>query len=129
MQISYIPQDIIYNHIIPYTYQPQPSTLLKDIVHYHNSLDFIIKHYLDVFSNTQSYKTIISYLKVDIRYYLSKNTVLSKEFSTIVWRIYIYEPKTELYMIRRMWGHMSIKRRNFCILYLLYQTTINARLN
>ena len=59
MQISYIPQDIIYNHIIPYTYQPQPSTLLKDIVHYHNSLDFIIKHYLDVFSNTQSYKYTI----------------------------------------------------------------------
>lgn len=129
MLISYIPQDIIYTHIIPYTYQPQPSTLLNDIVHYHKSLDFIIKHYLDAFSNTQTYKTIISYLKVDIRYYLYNNTVLAKEFSTIIWRIYIYHPKTELYMIRRMWGHMSIKIRNYCILYLMYQINTNAGLN
>ena len=31
MSLQRIPMDVMINHILPYTYEPQPKTLLQDI--------------------------------------------------------------------------------------------------
>ena len=40
-----IPTDIIINHIIPYTYNIQPSLLLEDIKNYHQIKKILTKNY------------------------------------------------------------------------------------
>jgi len=40
-----IPNDIVINHIIPYTYQIQPSELLLDIVSFKKFFDLIDNFY------------------------------------------------------------------------------------
>ena len=43
--LKLLPSDIIINHIIPYTYQIQPSELLLDIVSFQKDFDLIDNFY------------------------------------------------------------------------------------
>ena len=46
--IQRLPFDIIINHIIPYTYNVQPKTLLEDIKHYYETKSILINDKLDI---------------------------------------------------------------------------------
>jgi len=44
--LQLLPLDIVINHIIPYTYEIQPKTLLQDIRSYSSDLDLIHNYYM-----------------------------------------------------------------------------------
>jgi hypothetical protein len=46
INIKLLPDDIVVNHIIPYTYEKQPIILLQDIRSYSSDLDLIDNYYM-----------------------------------------------------------------------------------
>ena len=69
-----IPYDIITNHIIPYTYNIQPKTLLEDIQNYHMIKSILIN---------DKYQTNIIKHEILARYYLNKpkiNNILNRHY-------------------------------------------------
>jgi len=46
INIKLLPEDIVINHIIPYTYEIQSKTLLQDIRSYFSDLDLIDNYYM-----------------------------------------------------------------------------------
>lgn len=46
-----IPEDIIREHIIPYTYEPQPKTLCDDVRNYYDVLNELKAMYATIYSN------------------------------------------------------------------------------
>ena len=45
MDLTKIPNDIIINHIIPFTYQVQSKILLKDIQSFYKDYEKVINYY------------------------------------------------------------------------------------
>jgi hypothetical protein len=45
MDLSKIPNDIIINHIIPFTYKVQSKTLLKDVQSFYRDYEVVINYY------------------------------------------------------------------------------------
>lgn len=60
---SYIPTEIIYNEIIPYTYNIQNKYLLDDILNFHKTKQELLNMYSD---NETKYIEILS----DLSYYM-----------------------------------------------------------
>jgi len=45
MSFYILPEDVIVNHIMPFTYRPQPKELLLDIRSYYSDFYFILNNY------------------------------------------------------------------------------------
>ena len=76
--LNQLPEDIIQNNIIPYTYNPQPKKLCKDITTYYFTLNKMFNMYKLVFN-----KDIwLNILKTDVKKYYFNN-VLLKEYTIL----------------------------------------------
>ena len=105
--ISNLPQEIILNHIIPYTYSPQPKLLCKDIKTYYYTFGQITKLYQMVFSK----KTWTQILKLDVSEYYCE-TILKIQWIP-------NEPQTneqERKEFRILWGKFSPVHRLKCMM-------------
>jgi len=52
MDLTKIPNDIIINHIIPFTYEVQSKILLKDIQSFYKDYEIVINYYsFDLYTN------------------------------------------------------------------------------
>ena len=119
MILTTLPNEIVYNHIIPYTYQPQSQNLLIDIKNYSYVLTFLFRFYNEYYIHDYHYKQILTFLKVDIRNFFFIVGGIPKRFSTIIWRIHIMDPQMEYYMIRQMLSYMDPTTRMKCLYNLL----------
>ena len=45
MDLHKIPNDIIINHIIPFTYRIQPKKLLRDIISFYRDYEIVLNYY------------------------------------------------------------------------------------
>jgi hypothetical protein len=50
MKLSDLPNDVLVNHIIPYTYSPQNRELLQDIRNFKTDLDFTESVYMTIYN-------------------------------------------------------------------------------
>ena len=105
--ISNLPTEIILNHIIPYTYSPQPNLLCKDIKTYHYTFGKITNLYQMVFSK----RTWTQILKLDVSEYYCK-TILKIQWIP-------NKPQTneqERKEFRLLWGKISPVDRLKCMM-------------
>ena len=105
--ISNLPTEIILNHIIPYTYSPQPKLLCKDIKTYHYTFDKITNLYQTVFSK----KTWAQILNLDVDEYYYK-TILNTTWIPNTPRTTEQDRKG----FRLLWGKFSPVDRLKCMM-------------
>ena len=128
--LSTLSQDIITTHIIPYTYNPQPSELLKDIRVYHYTLEkmYIMFHFI-YSGNIENKLGMHRLLKMCISDYLCDVEEIRhiSYIKKVLWRIPLSDEKAEIYMIRRMWGVITPLTRLKCLMH--YTHFFNSCLN
>ena len=120
LDLSKIPKNIIDKYIIPYTYTPQSPELLKDIKTYHYTLKKMFDMYYNVYQDHPSGKEgIHRLLKVKINHYLYEIEKIRNisYIKKIVWQIPLSDDRTEIYLIRRMWGVISPLIRLKCMMH------------
>jgi hypothetical protein len=127
LDLSKIPKEIIDKYIIPYTYHTQTPELLKDIKTFHYTLNQIFEMFYEVYQDHPSGKEgIHRLLKVKITDYLYKIEKIRNisYIKKIVWQIPLSDDRTELYVIRRMWGFISPVVRFNCMMHYYYYYNI-----
>lgn len=97
-----LPNDIIMNHILPYTYQVQPKKLLRDITIFYSTLNTVDNHYYFEFNYTILLNDIIHFfiwLKNPVFIFVKKNRWNKKRMIRLYWAI--LKPFERLLFIRR----------------------------
>ena len=140
--VQKLPEDIL-KRIIPYTYNSQPSILLRDIRNYHNTLQLINKIYyqywvIDRFSTAIGSKwelindievyanhntpTMVSFID-NFRHIWFRNFTLNNndEFESFIMK---YNRKSVSTQINMFWGMLTPNERNQFIVITL-QNIIN----
>ena len=84
-----IPNDVIVNHIIPFTYQTQRKDLLTDIISFKKDFDIIKNIYVFDYNFHILLNDLILFFDTEVRNFLS-----------------ISQPK-----IKKLWGLMTIIQR------------------
>jgi hypothetical protein len=133
-----IPEDIIINHILPFTYRLQPRELLRDIKTFVEDFSLVEQYYTDDFNTvfllrdlitfgtkntevclnitnklTEIMRRYFSYKKLDDTTMFSKVHRLS-HFSFVFIKASIMSNKTRLLVkryIRFLWGLMTVEER------------------
>jgi len=101
-----IPEDIIINIIIPYTYQTISKELSFDIVSFKKDLDLID----NLYSFDYNYKILLN----DLLIFCSKNTIFDVLTYKHICKNILYNVKIRNYKnkIRLLWGLFSPQERN-----------------
>lgn len=68
----YIPDDIIREHILPYTYEPQPKSLCDDIRNFHNIFHELETMYESIYQNGYE-NEYIDWLDNDISRFMNQD--------------------------------------------------------
>jgi hypothetical protein len=134
-RIRKLPDDIIINHIIPYTYSPQPNKLLCDIRSYVHDYGYIDNMYLydynyaillnDLLMYCNNRKQPIYEMESRFALILFRNFKLSKYNSAelqyfVYFRFYKNTPNAEQQKIKFLWGLMNqSERTDFINTYIL----------
>lgn len=84
MNLSTIPNDIIINEILPYTYSPKPKDLLEDIKNYYNTRTYLFEKYYNMHGDTY-FKSTMEY---DLIRFFNEDISLSHGFLNCFYRRY-----------------------------------------
>jgi len=105
MEINYIqslPEDVVINHIIPYTYQLQPKRLLSDIRSFVNDYALVESIYMTQFNAHILLHDLLRFCHIN----LYPSYGMENLFDSILRRNYLISGKSEEYLI-------NIVRLNF----------------
>jgi len=110
MEINYIqklPEDVIINHIIPYTYQVQPRRLLYDIRSFVNDYSFVESIYMTQFNAHILLNDLLRFCYINV----SPSYGIENIFEKVLRRHYCISGKSEecLINIVRLNFHRNVK--------------------
>ena len=112
MSLSKIPNDIIINEILPYTYCPQPKNLLEDIKNYYNTRKYLFEKYYNMYGRDDYIKDSMDY---DLIRFFNEDISLADGFLNCFYRRYkrlfkLKEKKNEY--VRHVMSQMGGQGRN-----------------
>ena len=113
--IRMLPQDIIQFHIIPFTYMPQPVTLLSDIKNFVETREIISEIYYNKYKDLLQYEKnahknwLVSDLLIFVKLNKNKNIYRSFKFTqkdihtqfNLFWRVLSIEHRQLFIQIRK----------------------------
>lgn len=109
--IRMLPQDIILFHIIPFTYMPQPVTLLSDIKNFVETREIISEIYYNKYKDLLQYEKnahknwLVSDLLIFVKLNKNKN----------IYRSFIFTQKDIHTQFNLFWRSLSIEHRQLFI--------------
>ena len=101
MEINYIqrlPEDVVINHIIPYTYQLQPRRLLYDIRSFVNDYALVESIYMTQFNALILLNDLLQFCYINV----SPSYGIENIFENVLRRHYCISGKSEEYLISRV---------------------------
>ena len=101
MEINYIqrlPEDVVINHIIPYTYQLQPRRLLYDIRSFVNDYALVESIYMTQFNALILLNDLLQFCYINV----SPSYGIENIFENVLRRHYCIYGKSEEYLISRV---------------------------
>lgn len=107
MEINYIlklPEDVVINHIIPYTYQLQPIRLLYDIRSFVNDYALVESIYMTQFNALILLNDLLRFCYINV----SPSYGIENIFDNVLRRHYCISGKSEEYVINRV--HLNFHR-------------------
>jgi len=112
MEINYIqhlPEDVVINHIIPYTYQAQPRRLLYDIRSFVNDYALVESIYMTQFNSHILLHDLLTFCHIN----LYPSYGMANLFDSILRRHYLISGKSEEYLINivRLNFHRNVEVR------------------
>jgi len=113
-----LPKDIIQFHIIPYTYMPQPDTLLSDIENFVETREIISTIYYNKYQDLLQYEKDAdkNWLVSDILMFMkiNKNKDIYRSFEYLS-QDFIFTKKHINSQFNLFWKKLSINHRNLFI--------------
>jgi len=97
-----LPNDIIMNHILPYSYQTQPKKIMRDITFFCSTLETVENYYYFEFNDTILLHDIIHFciwLKNPVFVFVKQSRWNKKRIIRLYWAI--LKPFERLLFIRR----------------------------
>lgn len=126
---KFLPFDVVVNHILPYTYQPQPKRILADIRSFHSDYSFleniyafdynydVLYHDLTCFCNctlVQNYNMNKSFGNLLNRLFRFKNNTYSQLNNFVFITFHRDSTKNQIRKIRFLWGLLKpVERTRF----------------
>lgn len=136
--VKTLPQDVIREHIMPFTYRPQPKSLLEDIESYHTGMTEIEDHYYTEFNEYFLYYDIVTFCNshtfIENNYEIVYKHIIQRHIcykhqrkmqrSIYLLLSYYYRNDTKRY-IRFLWGLLTpYERTQFITQYIDIDTDI-----
>jgi len=104
--INHLPEDIVYNHIVPYTYQLQSKNLLEDIRSFLETYTIIYDFYSYEYNESIWINDLVEFIIINKINILSRNAFIQYVFE------YRYENISKMMKIRFYWGLLTPFERN-----------------
>jgi len=96
--IQKLPEDVIMNHILPYTYQPQPHRVMRDIRSFVNDYSTVENLYMTQLNELILLNDLLRFCRIN----LNPSYGINHLFQIILRRHVMLSKKSEAYLITKI---------------------------